>query len=1456
MAVKGADLESELIDTVCERVRERLPADQVAPCESFVRQYYQWVPAEDLADRNPLDLYGAAVAHYNLAQQRAAGESKVRVYNPDFEQHGWQSPHTLIEIVTDDMPFIVDSVTMQLGRLGYGIDLVIHPVMKVRRDAEGHLTEVLEHDAPAPEDAIRESVVHVEVGREHDRALLDQLRATIDRVLADVRAAVEDWQEMRSRTQVLIDEFDQHPPPTIDPALVDETKAFLGWLAEDNFTLLGYREYDLIDEGDEARLQPIEGSGLGILRGVPAKAPKKLAGKALVVGREPQILLLTKANSASPVHRPAYLDYIGVKKYSDDGQVIGERRFLGLYTTRAYKASPRSIPIIRGKVEGVLERAGFPPASHDRKALLEILESYTRDSLFQMETEDLYNLAIGILGLGERQRLRLFLWRDPLERFVECLVCIPRDRFNTENRERVGRILLEALGGVALDWTLQLSESRLARVHYIIRLGEDPVTGYEVSTIETRLAQVIRAWEDELREALIEDHGEEDGIKLFRRYERAFPPGYKSDWVARSAVADIGRIEELATTDEPLTSLYRPLETPEGMVRLKLFSSGGVLLSEVLPTLEHLGAKVADERPYEITPADRAPAWIYDFGLQADAANTERVRDLLHDTFIGVWRGDLEDDRLNGLVLGATLTGRQVSIIRAVAKYLRQGGIGFSDTYIGRTLLGHADIVRLLIRLFDARLDPDARDDDAAERFGKEIEEALDAVPSLDEDRILRSFLSVVRAIVRTNAFQTDADGKPHPYLSFKLDSSQIPVLPLPKPQFEIFVYSPRFEAVHLRGGKVARGGLRWSDRPEDFRTEVLGLMKAQMVKNALIVPVGAKGGFVVKRPPAEGGREALQQEGIACYKAFLSGMLDITDNIVEGEVVPPRRVVRYDDDDPYLVVAADKGTATFSDIANAVSQSYGFWLGDAFASGGSNGYDHKQMGITARGAWESVKRHFRELGTDIQTTDFTAVGIGDMSGDVFGNGMLCSRHTKLVAAFNHMHVFLDPDPDPETSYDERRRLFDLPRSAWSDYDESLISEGGGLFSRSAKSIALSPQVREVLNIDDERVAPNDLVRAILKAPVDLLYNGGIGTYVKASAESQADVGDKANDAVRVDGRELRCKVVGEGGNLGVTQRGRIEYALTGGPRDGGPAHPGGRIINDAIDNVAGVNTSDHEVNIKILLDGLVADGDMTEKQRNELLAEMTDAVGAQVLYGSYTQTQAISLALAQAPQMVDVHARLIRNLEQTAGLNRKLEFLPTDDAIDERKAQHQGLVAPELAVVMAYCKIHLYQQLLDSDLPEDGYLGHDLERYFPEPLPERFSDQMQETPPEARDHRDGRRQPARRPRRHDVLVPAQRGDRRAPRGPGAGVRHRPRGARDALVLVGRRGARQPGGRPDPAPDADRGTATGRALDPLARAREPLSGQHRPDDQAVRARREDARGRAPRRARGRRPGGV
>jgi glutamate dehydrogenase len=1217
----------------------------------------------------------------------------------------------VIQIVSDDMPFIVDSVTMELRAQGYGIDLVIHPVLRVRRDPDGRLLEVLEPGATAP-DATGESILHAEVAREPDSAELARLRENIERVLGEVRAAVEDWGAMRDRAQQLTEELDDRPPP-VDRREVEEVKTFLRWVAAGHFTFLGYREYELVG-GDGAGLEVVPDSGLGILRGPPKSPSHRLGSKALELASAPHILVLTKANSRSNVHRPAYLDYIGVKKFGPGGEVIGERRFLGLYTSTAYKSSLREIPLLRHKLDRVLSRAGFPPASHDRKALLEILESYPRDSLFQMESDELFEIAMGILGLGERQRVRLFVRRDALDRFVECLVTIPRDRFNTENRERVGRILIEAFGGSHLDWTLQLSESVLARVLYVIHTPNGTPTQYDSGEIEARLADATRAWADDLRAALVHEHGEDRGLKLCRRYERAFPLGYRADWPARLAVSDIDRIEQLDAGNGPIMSLYRPLQTQVGTLRCKLYSSGGVSLSDVLPTFEHMGATVVDERPYEISPAGATKAWIYDFGLRCAAEAVERVGDMFQDAFLAARRGVLEDDGLNGLVLRAALTGREITIIRAIAKYLRQAGIAFSDAYMERTLLRYPDIATLLVKLFCARFRPDRRDDNTAERRTGEIEEAIDAVQSLDEDRILRSFLTVVRAILRTNYFVVDDDDAPRPFLSFKLDPSKVPILPAPRPRFEIFVYSPRFEGVHLRGGNVARGGLRWSDRPEDFRTEVLGLMKAQMVKNALIVPVGSKGGFVVKRPPPGGGREELVEEGIRCYKMFLSGLLDVTDNIVGGEVVGPERVVRYDDDDPYLVVAADKGTATFSDIANEVSAAYGFWLGDAFASGGSQGYDHKQMGITAGGAWESVKRHFRELQRDILRTDFTVAGIGDMSGDVFGNGMLLSRHIKLVAAFNHMHVFLDPDPDPERSFAERKRLFELAGSSWTDYDASVISEGGGVYPRSAKSIEISPQVRAALAVEGKQLAPAELIRAILQAPVDLLWNGGIGTYVKASSEGHADAGDKANDAVRVDGRKLRCGVVGEGGNLGFTQLGRIEYALGG-----------GRINTDAIDNVAGVNCSDHEVNIKILLGSLIADGEMSRKQRNELLARMTMAVGDQVLYGSYTQTQAMSIGLAQAPSMVDVHARMIRQLEQTSGLDRELEFLPDEETISERKNAHQGLVAPELAVMMAYCKILLYAQLLESDLPDDPYLAHDLERYFPPPLPQRYSERM-----------------------------------------------------------------------------------------------------------------------------------
>ena len=1316
MAVKAGDLESELIDTVCEQVREELPDKQAAAAEAFVRQYYHWVPAGDLSGRDTGDLYGAAISHWQLARERSVGEPNVRVYNPERKRDGWSSPHTVLEIVSDDMPFIVDSVTMEIARQGFTLDLVIHPVIRVRRDSKGQLLEVLPA-GESPDDSIAESVFHAELLREPDAELLEQLSDEIYRVLDEVRVAVEDWQPMRGRALELVQEL-QSDPPKAHTGQLEEVKAFLEWVADDHFTFLGYRDYELVEEGEETRLNPVPDSGLGILRRKRSPATRKLSSKAAELARGPQLLLLTKANSKSTVHRPAYLDYIGLKRFDADGKVIGEHRFLGLYTSSAYRASALEIPLLRGKVQAVLDRSGFLGPSHDAKALLEILESFPRDALFLFETDALFDIAMGVLGLGERQRVRLFVWEDPLDRFVWCLVTIPRDRFNTENRERVGRVLLQAFSGTQLDWALQLSESLLVRVHYIVRSDGIPPS-YDIREIEDRLSETTRAWTDELRQAVIEQYGEGRGVRLFRRYQGAFPTGYRSDWSAATAARDIEQIEQLVERGGAIINLYRPQTDQDQILRCKLYSDEAVTLSAVLPTFEHMGARVMYERPYRIAPAQADPAWIYDFTLNCSAGALERVRDTFEEVFLAARRGQVEDDQLNGLVLAAELTGREVVVLRAVARYLRQAAIPYSDSYLQRTLLAHPEIAEGLVELFLARFDPDNHDEEKAERLREQLEELIDAVESLDEDRILRGFLSVIRAMLRTNYFRRDDDDAPLPYLSFKVEPQEITLLPKPRPRFEVFVYSPRFEAVHLRGGKVARGGIRWSDRPEDFRTEVLGLMKAQMVKNALIVPVGAKGGFVLKRPPAGGG-DALREEAIACYRTFLCGLLDLTDNIADGEIVTPERIVRYDEDDTYLVVAADKGTATFSDIANEISEQYGYWLGDAFASGGSHGYDHKQMGITARGAWESVRRHFRDLGTDVENTDFSVVGIGDMSGDVFGNGMLRSEHIRLIAAFDHRHVFIDPDPDPEASFAERKRLFELGRSSWDDYERETISEGGGIWERSAKSIQVSEQARGALGIEDEECSPADLIRAVLRAPVDLLWNGGIGTYVKATSETHAEVGDKANDPLRVDGRELRCRVVGEGGNLGLTALGRIEYALKGGPEG-----DGGKIYTDSIDNAAGVNLSDHEVNIKILLGSVVDADGLSGDDRNNLLVEMTDPVAAQVLYASYRQTQAINLALAQAGPMIDVHARLMRRLEQVSGLDRELEFLPSDEVISDRKAAHQGLLAPELAIVMAYCKIHLYERLLHSDLPEDEYLAHDLERYFSEPLPERYSEQM-----------------------------------------------------------------------------------------------------------------------------------
>jgi glutamate dehydrogenase len=1315
MAVKAGDLEQDLIESLGNSVSQRLANEPPDAYREFVRQYYHWVPAKDLADRTQPDLCGAVVAHWRTGRRRAPGEAKVNVYNPDRGRDGWQSPYTVLEIISDDMPFIVDSVTMELSRQGYAIELIVHPVMRVVRDGDGQLIEVLGPGAAAPE-FVTESVIHAEVARQSDPDRLAVLHAGVEVVLEEVRAAVEDWAPMRAKTAELAAELRRQAPP-VDPHELAEAQAFLAWLADDHFTFLGFREYALSASG---ALRAVAGSGLGILRGVSPTPSKQLVGQALVLARSLDPLVLTKANSRATVHRPAYLDYVGVKQFSSTGEVVGEHRLLGLYTTTAYKISPRETPLLRGKVQRVLEHAAFPPDSHDAKGLTDILESLPRDLLVQIDNDDLFEIAIGILGLGERQRVRLFVCRDRLNRFVTCTLCLPRDRFNTVNRLRAGTILVDAFGGDEVDWRLQLSESVIVRVDYVVHCPNGVPDDYDVAEIEARIAEATRAWTDNLRAALLDAGGEAAVVESHGRYAAAFPAGYRADCDAHEAVADIERIDRLHAGKHPIIHLYRRPGDSERIVRCKLLSATRVSLSDVVPTFEHMGAEVVDERPYAISPSDMNRVWIYDFGLICDPAGLARSGEAFAEVFLGVWSGELEDDRLNGLVMAGGLTGREIGIIRAISRYLRQAAVAFSDAYMTQTLLGNPEIAVGLVNLFAARFDPDLGGASPAQRRDEDIDAAIDAVQSLDEDRILRSFLAVVRAMLRTNFFRRDDAGDPPPYLSFKLDPSRLPMLPLPRPRFEIFVYSPRVEGVHLRGGKVARGGLRWSDRREDFRTEVLGLMKAQMVKNALIVPVGSKGGFVVKRPPSGGGREAQLQEGIECYRTFLCGLLDLTDNYVGSEIVAPPRVVRYDDDDPYLVVAADKGTATFSDIANKVSASYGFWLGDGFASGGSHGYDHKQMGITARGTWESVKRHFRELGTDIQRERFTVVGIGDMAGDVFGNAMLCSPHIRLLGAFNHMHVFLDPDPDPEVSLIERQRLFALPRSSWSDYTPSLISAGGGVHPRSAKSIPISPQVRAALGIEADRLSPAELIRALLCAPVDLLFNGGIGTYVKAGAETHADAGDRANDVVRVDGSQLRCRVVGEGGNLGFTQPGRIEYAL-----GGATEHRGGHINTDAIDNAAGVNCSDHEVNIKILLEAVIAAQKMTDAQRNELLVSMTDAVGTQVVHGSYTQTQALSIARAQSVAMLDVHARLIRHLERETALDRELERLPSEKAIAARRGERKGLTAPELAIVMAYCKLHLYEELLESDLPEDPYLTHDLERYFPPPLGDRYPQEI-----------------------------------------------------------------------------------------------------------------------------------
>lgn len=1318
MASHAEEHKSELIETLCERARKRLDAKRADDAVRFLKQFYCNVAPDDILGESIDNLYGAALSIWGQAQQRAKGETKVRVYNPRPEEYGWKSSHTVVEIINDDMPFLVDSVTAAIGQLEAEVFLVIHPIMRIERDAKGKLKQLFD-DTDGDN---RESVMQLQIS-EQPSEQQSEFRERLEQVLGDVRVAVDDWQAMRGRMEEVIADLEKNPPP-IPKAEVDEGIAFLKWLNDDHFTYLGYREYRFEGRGKKAVSRVIEEVGLGVLRNTAFQVFDGLRNLGSLPAeiqdfvKKSDLLRVTKANSRSSVHRAVHMDTAAVKVFDSKGKVIGERLFLGLFTSVAYSRSPRDIPLLRTKVDHLVERSGFAPGSHDGKALTHILESYPRDELFQITEDELLDTAMGVLHLQERQRIALFLRQDPFERFVSCLVYVPRDRYDSALRLRMQNICADAFSGTISAFYTHLTDEALARLHIIVKTTRGEIPEVDHGALERKLAEAGRSWVDRLEEALIEDRGEEGGIRSLRLFSKAFPASYQDHFNEHDAAFDVKRIDEAADSGGLSMNLYRPLEAEAHRLHFKLYIAGQpVPLSDVLPMLENMGLKVISENPYSISPAKAdGPVWLHDFQMvtqDGDEIDIPEIKRAFHEAFAKVWRGGMENDGFNRLVLKAGLTARELTILRAYCKYLRQAQIPFSQSYMEETLAGNPKITRLLVDLFQTRFD--CSDDDSgnegrdtdADAIVEKIRGLLDQVSNLDEDRIIRRFLNCIECTLRTNFSQSAEDGTPKSYLSFKFDSRNIDELPLPRPFREIFVYSPQIEGVHLRFGMVARGGLRWSDRREDFRTEILGLVKAQQVKNAVIVPVGSKGGFVVKQPPApEEGREAFLSAGIECYKTFIRGLLDVTDNLQAGSLVPPKAVVRRDGDDPYLVVAADKGTATFSDIANGVSIDYGFWLDDAFASGGSAGYDHKKMGITARGAWESVKRHFREIGKDTQTEPFTCIGVGDMSGDVFGNGMLLSEQIKLVAAFNHMHIFVDPDPDPAKSFAERKRMFELPRSAWTDYDEKLISKGGGIFDRKAKSLKISKEMKALFAIEEDSLTPTELLRAILKSDVELLWFGGIGTYIKASSETNADAGDRANDALRIDAKELNCKVVGEGANLGMTQRARIEYA-----------QHGGRSNTDSIDNSAGVDCSDHEVNIKILLGDIEQSGDMTRKQRDKLLEKMTDEVAELVLRDNYLQTQAITVTAGLGAHLLDRFARYMRVLEKQGDLNRAIEFLPDDETITERLKHGVGLTRPELSVLLSYAKITLYEELLASDLPDDPYMSGELINYFPKVL-------------------------------------------------------------------------------------------------------------------------------------------
>ena len=1278
------------------------------------------------------------LAHLALGRQRTPGTAVWRVYRPS----GSEGLGAAVQIVTDDMSLLVESVTAMLNRQGVGISQFAHPILTVERDNAGNLISL-------GDSGIQESWMHVQLDSEVEDSDLDAIEAHLGKVLADVRQVVGDTPDMKALQLRVADELESAAETAsgrITPEEFSDTARLLRWMADGNYAVLGYRRF----EGTKDGSRTVAGSGLGVLRSdAITEGPMSLPPVADLPDRP--LLVLTQGSFPATVHRAVYPYFVGVSILDDSGNIVGEHRFLGVFTVVALHENVLAIPLIERRVREVIARAGVDLHSYSGQAMLEVIQSFPRTELFSSDAETLFETVHAVHSIGLRRQVRLFVREDTFGRFVSCLVYLPRDRYTTRVRLAMQNLLWREFGPGTVDYTARVTENDLALLHVTIRRDPDSepvhldVSEANRERVQALLTEVSRSWDDRINDLVRDIPGVDP--ELVQRYSRVLPDGYKEDFEPSRALADIARLEALAPGAIDVL-LYRAVDSAPGAWRFTLFVGGdGISLSQVLPVLQSLGVEVLDERPHVVQRLDGVQCWIYDFGLSVPAdlrasveidldaqvpletstAPLTEVQKRFTAAFGAVWFGRAEADRFNELVLRAGMSWRQAVVLRAYAKYLRQATFPYSQFHIEGIALTHPQTAFALVQLFEAMFDPEKQDDIRVAELDEQLRASIDEVLSLDADRILRGMFSLVKATLRTNFYVVDADGRSRDYLSVKLDPSRISELPKPRPAFEIYVYSPEVEGVHLRFGAVARGGLRWSDRREDFRTEVLGLVKAQAVKNAVIVPVGAKGGFVVKNPPLPTGdpaadRTATLETGKACYTTFISGLLDITDNVhaATGEVVTPDRVVRKDDQDRYLVVAADKGTATFSDLANSVAAKYDFWLGDAFASGGSVGYDHKGMGITARGAWESVKRHFRELGVDTQTQDFTTVGVGDMSGDVFGNGMLLSRHIRLVGAFDHRHIFLDPNPDAASSFVERQRLFELPRSSWADYDKSLISEGGGVWDRTVKSVPIAESVRIALGLAEgvTKLSPPELMQAILSAPVDLLWNGGIGTYVKSSTETNAQVGDKSNDAVRVDGQDLRVKVIGEGGNLGVTALGRIEFSANG-----------GHINTDAIDNSAGVDCSDHEVNIKILLDSLVRSQLLPTQERNPLLASMTDDVAALVLADNIAQNALLGISRVTAPQMLGVHRRQLTDLTKARGLDRKLEALPTDKEIERRLEAGVGLTSPELATLTAHVKLSLKDDLLATELPDNDFFAQQIPQYFPTAVRDRFETEIKAHP-------------------------------------------------------------------------------------------------------------------------------